>query len=339
MREGGNADKDVDAAFVTLAASNRVLFGGFGFTGEITDVTLAYRTVRATGNAHRGRIQWLLEHATPAGKVYAATLLSEIDPAAGKKAWERLTEETGSFQTGGGCVIRQVSVAQYARDELHKNAQPPNQAAPPTLIGPPSVDSDATRRAIKEALLGRPRVILTSARDESHFVQALFGSAVAAGRVYVSRETTDQRGPRFDLYQSVVDPAYPFHAVFNVSGAATVESTELDPELAAYFFKHYPGPTEKADKARRLVSALALQQPGWRAESQHLGDGVGMVIPQRAGALPVVHEIRPAEAVFHKFIVPRRDRGAVAAATGQGFEQWQAGTDTAGVTAVVSVRH
>lgn len=345
------SDKDVDAAFVVLAAAGMVAFGGIGITGAVSEVTQAFRTIKATGAEHRGRIQWLLEHASPAGKVYAATLLSELDPQAGRKAWEQLVDDTGTFQTGMGCVIGTGTVSDYARRELGQVVeQPPRTAltpAPPRQVpkpGPPLADSDAAKRAIKEALLGRPRVVLMSARDETHFVESLFGVAVPAKRVWVSRETRDgfERGPHFDLYQSIVDPAYPFLATFNLTGTATVESTELDPELAAYYFKHYPTITESAYAARRFVSALALQQPGWRKESQQLTEGVGMFIPQRVGALPVIHEVRPpaadgpqSQGVFHKYIVPRNEQNALAAARGQRFVPWQSDSGRSDPTASV----
>ncbi|MGK2881205.1 MAG: hypothetical protein ACSLE6_10565 [Mycobacterium sp.] len=207
----------------------------------------------------------------------------------------------------------------------------------------PDVDSETARRAIREALLGRPRVVLMAARDEVHFVETLFGSDAAATRVHMSTQTRNgtERGPHFDLYQSMVDPRFPFLATFNLAGAATVESAELDPGLTAYYFKHYPTINESAHKARRFVSALGLQQPGVRTETQHLGEGVGMFIPQLHNAYPVIHEVRPLESgsplshgVFHKFIVPRDDESARKALAGQGFERWQSGE--ANATAEVS---
>ena len=38
----------------------------------------------------RTQLAWLLANGSPAGKAYAATLLDELDPAAGRAAWGSL---------------------------------------------------------------------------------------------------------------------------------------------------------------------------------------------------------------------------------------------------------
>lgn len=313
---------EIEAAFATLYVADSVKFGEHGFTP-----TRAFRTLREAGPAQLSRLQWLLEHASPAGRVYAATLIHEIDAQAGVQAWQWLATKSGTFDTGG------ESAAAWAGRELRKLAPPPvelrKKLPPRSGSTHPAVDSDVARRAINEALLARPRVVVVTARDEQHFVRSLFGDRP---NVYVCRQTRDgtESGPHFDVYQSIIDPACPFVATFNLAGAAIIHSTELDPELAAYYSKHYAEQSDDAYAARRLLGGLALRQPGMRKEQQNIAKGAGMIIPQRVGALPVVHDVRPtdqSEGVFLKFIVPKGDGHALAAALAQGFNRWQPGTD------------
>ena len=197
----------------------------------------------------------------------------------------------------------------------------------------PAVDS--VTRPQFEALQDEPRILVVTATDEKHFVETLFPHVDPRTRVVVSRETRDgqSRGPHFDVYQSIVHPAYPYVATLNLTGSATVESTVLPPRLASYYFKHHPVPTENAYTARRLVSALALQDPRARVARHFMRPGTGMIIPQQDRALPVVHDVRPQPAdgpdsagLFLKFLVPRADAEAFAAAEGQGFTPWQPGS-------------
>lgn len=234
-----------------------------------------------------------------------------------------------------------VTLSKTASPPVSKTASPaasepdpPRESAAPQH---PSVDSPRARRAIDEALRGRARAVLVSARDERHFVETLFGDAAKQGRVYVCREvrTGPDRGPHFDLYHPIVDPAFPFVAMFNVLGTATVVSTELDPELSAYYFKHYPlpGPSENGYAVRRLMGGIALRQPGMRIERQTLEVGQGLIFPQRGGALPVVYDLQApqdaatANGLFLKLLVPRRETEAMALAANHCFSRWQAGVD------------
>jgi hypothetical protein len=101
-----------------LAEADVVAFGGVGFAGEILPVTRAYDAVAEELARHgatlRPHLDWLLEHATPAGKVYAATLLDRVDPAAGLAAWRRLADDPAPVRTFVGCLMRQTTLAEYA---------------------------------------------------------------------------------------------------------------------------------------------------------------------------------------------------------------------------------
>jgi hypothetical protein len=101
-----------------LAKADVVAFGGVGLVGRILPVTEAYQAV-ADAIAQdpekvRPELDRLLANASPAGKVYAATLLDQLDPAAGRAAWRSLAGENGEFTTFQGCIMNRTTLAEYA---------------------------------------------------------------------------------------------------------------------------------------------------------------------------------------------------------------------------------
>ncbi|MGN9811886.1 hypothetical protein ACTMSW_21315 [Micromonospora sp. BQ11] len=117
---GKKKDRQLDADLDELTRAETLAFGGVGITGTLLPVTEAYRRVEAALADHaeevRERIDRVLDEGTPAGKVYAATLLERLDPAAGRRAWETLREDTAEFGTFTGCVMGRSTLREYATD-------------------------------------------------------------------------------------------------------------------------------------------------------------------------------------------------------------------------------
>lgn len=103
-----------------LARARRVAFGGFGIAGVILPATKAFRTVLASGAEVRGSVERLFQDATPAGRVYAAVLLTAMDPKAGRVAWQQLSTQTGTVEVANGCAITEGPIATLAANELRR---------------------------------------------------------------------------------------------------------------------------------------------------------------------------------------------------------------------------
>jgi hypothetical protein len=105
-----------------VAEAGTVAFGGVGFAGTVLPETEAYFALEEALPTHahelRGRLERLLDGATPAGKIYAAELLTRIDPAAGRSAWTRLAGDNSNVQTFSGCVMDKTTLGGYARERL-----------------------------------------------------------------------------------------------------------------------------------------------------------------------------------------------------------------------------
>ncbi|MEV5765975.1 hypothetical protein AB0L34_15600 [Micromonospora sp. NPDC052213] len=118
----GKRDRDVEAALDELRQADTVAFGGVGIAGTLLPVTEAYRRVEAALADHpedvRGHLDRLLAGGTPAGRVYAATLLERLDPAAGRAAWTALRDDPAEFGTFTGCVMGRATLGGYASERL-----------------------------------------------------------------------------------------------------------------------------------------------------------------------------------------------------------------------------
>ena len=106
-----------------LAEADTLAFGGVGFAGTLLPATEAYFAVeeglRQHGAKLRPKLEALLDRATPAGRLYAAELLTRLDAAAGKAAWEHLARQDGEVTTFTGCMMGSTTLARYAQDRIN----------------------------------------------------------------------------------------------------------------------------------------------------------------------------------------------------------------------------
>ncbi|MGC4788643.1 hypothetical protein ACLQ22_12530 [Micromonospora sp. DT178] len=121
---GKKRDREIQAALDELRQADTVAFGGVGIAGTVLPVTEAYRRVEAAlaedPEGVRGELDRLLDEATPAGRVYAATLIEGVDPAAGRTAWTALGGDPAEFGTFTGCVMGRTTLREYATAHLSR---------------------------------------------------------------------------------------------------------------------------------------------------------------------------------------------------------------------------
>jgi len=115
-------DRKLREALRELAEADVLAFGPVGFAGTTLPVTRAYQ--RIAESLHTGdtdlvpHLDRLVAEGSPAGKVYAATLLAELDPTAAVAAWRALAADPAEFTTFSGCVMNRTSLAEYAAGNL-----------------------------------------------------------------------------------------------------------------------------------------------------------------------------------------------------------------------------
>lgn len=118
----GKRKSQIERDAEELAGADTVAFDGVGFAARILPETHAYRRLELAVPQHgpevRATVDRLLERGSPAGRVYAATLLDRIDPAAARTAWAKLAGEDGEFTTFAGCIMGRRTLREYAADRL-----------------------------------------------------------------------------------------------------------------------------------------------------------------------------------------------------------------------------
>jgi hypothetical protein len=122
MLRRSKEDRELEAAIKELAGADTLAFGGVGIASTLLPVTAAYLRVEQAlaerPDEVRRRLDWLLDHGSPAGRAYAATLLERVDPAAAHAAWTSLRTDDREFTTFSGCVMGRAPLSQYASERL-----------------------------------------------------------------------------------------------------------------------------------------------------------------------------------------------------------------------------
>ncbi|MDB5184708.1 MAG: hypothetical protein JWN38_516 [Candidatus Saccharibacteria bacterium] len=144
------------------------------------------------------------------------------------------------------------------------------------------------------------------------FAEAAF-RGMNTSSLYVQQQYREPggRGPHFDVYDGLLDPDWPYAAVYNLAGRAAISATTLDSAMHRNYRATYPERTQDAEAARRVIGAMAFAAPGARIFNGILQPGTGFILPQRRDILPIVHQIVPLEpeapGAILKFVAPFRD--------------------------------
>jgi hypothetical protein len=112
----------LDVQLGEIARADAVAFGGVGIAGTLLPATQAYFSIEEALPLHKSelkpRLERMLEHATPAGRIYAAELLNHVEAAAGQAAWRRLAGQNAEVSTFSGCIMGKTTLHRYASDRL-----------------------------------------------------------------------------------------------------------------------------------------------------------------------------------------------------------------------------
>jgi|SRR3954451_13608075 hypothetical protein len=105
-----------------IAKAESVAFGGVGFAGTLLPATQAYFSIEEALPLHKRdlqpKLERMLDSATPAGRIYAAELLTHVEAAAGQAAWRRLADQKAEVSTFQGCIMGKTTLHQYASERL-----------------------------------------------------------------------------------------------------------------------------------------------------------------------------------------------------------------------------
>ena len=89
-----------------------------GYAAKRSETFEAFEKALAAGDSIRGDLEWLLKNASPAGRIYAAILISHFDKEAGRKALESLKTDNATVNYRSGSLVEDRTVGDLAQDLL-----------------------------------------------------------------------------------------------------------------------------------------------------------------------------------------------------------------------------
>lgn len=127
-----------------LANAETVALGPVGCAAVVPPEAEIYRALWDVAGDHVDELEWMVDHATTAGRWYAASLLARADRERGERAWGRLLGDESPFVFApGGCTLIERTLDESARAALGDDpeallfgAAPPTATARETDRGP-----------------------------------------------------------------------------------------------------------------------------------------------------------------------------------------------------------
>lgn len=167
-----------------LARARSVELGPVGVAAHQTQEYLAYCEARASAHQWLAELEWMLSHATPAGRMYAAYLIGSFDGERAQRAWASLENEEAIVTLGlGGCMIDSAPLGDFARGAGLPGALIGTRAA----LSAPGSPATRRRSAPHPPNPGLFERALTLWDNERAWIAALFwlvaGSAYVAWRI------------------------------------------------------------------------------------------------------------------------------------------------------------
>jgi hypothetical protein len=122
-------------ALDAIRTADLLVFGSYGFAAVTLPSASAYLYLAGAGRRVSRGVYDVLQNGTPAGRIYAAHLLTSVDPDYGRSVWRWLSEQPGGMETGSGCSVSVITIGEYARDQLSRMAGPHGPPGTPPRIG------------------------------------------------------------------------------------------------------------------------------------------------------------------------------------------------------------
>lgn len=89
-----------------------------GYAAKKTKTFEAFEKALGEGSSIKAEIEWLLNNSTPAGRLYAAILLNEIDSEAGHNAFKKLLTDKAMVKYCTGSLFSDMAVSELAKELL-----------------------------------------------------------------------------------------------------------------------------------------------------------------------------------------------------------------------------
>jgi hypothetical protein len=148
------------APLETLRTAGGLQGRALGFAARPSRLYQAFEQAAQSGKAIRPTLERLLGEATPAGRIYVAMLLIEIDPQAGRQALEQMRSDQTPITEASGCISMQTTVGAAVDDIL----QGRSSVFPPLSLKIPALRKEMSYPQARQLIINagwQPRVTTT----------------------------------------------------------------------------------------------------------------------------------------------------------------------------------
>src|SRR5262249_36568312 len=129
--QSGENGRDLPDYLETLRQAEHLDDSAIGYAAQRSPTFKAFQQALEQGSRIRPDLDWLLKNSSPAGRIYAAILIGQIDKEAGRHALESLKSDQNNVSYRTGSLVETRTVADLAADLLRGEAilifQPPSR--------------------------------------------------------------------------------------------------------------------------------------------------------------------------------------------------------------------
>jgi hypothetical protein len=165
--------------FDVIADAQGVALGPTGVAAYRSPAFEAYERALTVAAQHDELLMDMVQHATPAGRIYAALLLAEAGSTRVTEAWQRLALQNDPVSLAtGGCMVYRTTLAEYARGALRGR----------TPLGVSlQTASDVTTPRLASAGAAGPHAVIAWLRGNGRWLIGIFWLCVALGMLFLNR--------------------------------------------------------------------------------------------------------------------------------------------------------
>jgi hypothetical protein len=118
LSEIATTRSNLPAELVTLRNAAGLQGSAIGFAGQPSTLYQAFKKALQAGTKYRPGIEQILREGRPGGRIYAAMLLANLDPKAGRQALEQMRSDKTVLREVSGCIVSETTVGAVVNDIL-----------------------------------------------------------------------------------------------------------------------------------------------------------------------------------------------------------------------------
>ncbi|MEW6731204.1 MAG: hypothetical protein AB1489_07695 [Acidobacteriota bacterium] len=114
----GDAERKLPDYLEILGKAEYLDDSAVGYAAKRSETYQAFEKALAAGESIYLDLDWLRQHASPAGRIYAAILINQLNKEDGRKAYQELQKDTAMVDYRSGSLVESRIVGEIAEDLL-----------------------------------------------------------------------------------------------------------------------------------------------------------------------------------------------------------------------------